>query len=102
MGRRLIGGHEALATRHDLNANVLFTEACNMVEYCNHPSGTALSDLRRRHGFEQPHGVKFWCLGNELDGRWQMGAKTPLEYARVATEAAKMMRWVDPMIALPA
>ncbi|MEO8009609.1 MAG: alpha-N-arabinofuranosidase [Betaproteobacteria bacterium] len=76
--------------------------ARRLVEYCNHPGGTALSDLRREHGWEQPHGVKFWCLGNEMDGPWQMEAKTAEEYARVATEAAKMMKWVDPAIELAA
>lgn len=76
--------------------------ARSLVEYCNHPGGTALSDLRRRHGWEQPHNVKFWCLGNEMDGPWQMEAKTPMEYGRVATEAAKMMKWVDPGIELAA
>ena len=50
--------------------------ARNLVEYCNHPGGTALSDLRRAHGWEKPHDVKFWCLGNEMDGPWQMEAKT--------------------------
>jgi alpha-N-arabinofuranosidase len=76
--------------------------ARNMVEYCNHPGGTALSDLRREHGWDAPHDVKFWCLGNEMDGPWQMEAKTPTEYGRVATEAAKMMKWVDPGIELAA
>jgi alpha-L-arabinofuranosidase len=76
--------------------------ARNLVEYCNHPGGTALSDLRRAHGWQQPHGVKFWCLGNEMDGPWQMGAKTPAEYGRIAAEAAKMMKWVDPTIELAA
>ncbi len=76
--------------------------ARNLVEYCNHPGGTALSDRRRSHGYEQPHGIKFWCLGNEMDGPWQMGAKTPSEYGRIAIEAAKMMRWVDPTIELAA
>jgi alpha-N-arabinofuranosidase len=76
--------------------------ARRLVEYCNHPRGTALSDLRRAHGWEEPHGVKFWCLGNEMDGPWQMEAKTPAEYGRIATEAAKMMRWVDPSIELAA
>ena len=76
--------------------------ARNLVEYCNHPGGTALSDLRRARGREQPHGVKFWCLGNEMDGPWQMGAKTPTEYGRIAAEAAKLMKWVDPTIELAA
>jgi alpha-N-arabinofuranosidase len=76
--------------------------ARNLVEYCNHPRDTALSDLRRRHGWEQAHGVKLWCLGNEMDGAWQMEAKTAQEYGRAATEAAKMMKWVDPTIELAA
>ena len=76
--------------------------ARNLVEYCNHPGGTALSDLRRAHGWERPHGVRFWCLGNEMDGPWQMEAKTPLEYGRIAAEAAKLMSWVDPSIELAA
>ncbi len=76
--------------------------ARSLVEYCNHPGGTALSDLRRAHGWEQPHGVKFWCLGNEMDGPWQMEAKTAQEYGRIATEAAKMMKWIDGSIELAA
>jgi alpha-L-arabinofuranosidase len=76
--------------------------ARRLVEYCNHPGGTTLSDLRRAHGWPEPHGVKFWCLGNEMDGPWQMEAKTAQEYGRIATEAAKMMRWVDPAIELAA
>ena len=76
--------------------------ARNLVEYCNHPGGTALSDLRRTHGWDKPHGVKFWCLGNEMDGPWQMEAKTATEYGRIAAEAAKMMKWIDPSIELAA
>src|SRR5215468_6739631 len=76
--------------------------ARNLVEYCNHPGGTALSDLRAAHGFAAPHAVKLWCLGNEMDGPWQMEAKTATEYGRIAVEAAKMMRWIDPRIELAA
>ncbi|HSU06603.1 MAG TPA: alpha-N-arabinofuranosidase, partial [Acetobacteraceae bacterium] len=77
-------------------------EAGRFIEYCNHPGGTALSDLRRAHGWPEPHGVKFWCLGNEMDGPWQTGAKTAAEYGRIAQETAKVMRWVDPSIELAA
>ena len=76
--------------------------ARNMLEYCNHPGGTAWSDLRKLHGWDKPHDVKFWCLGNEMDGPWQMEAKTATEYGRIAVEAAKMMRWIDPRIELAA
>jgi len=72
------------------------------VEYCNHPGGTTLSDLRRAHGWEKPHDVKFWCLGNEMDGPWQIETKTAWEYGRAAAEAAKVMRWVDPSLILSA
>lgn len=74
--------------------------ARNLVEYCNHPSGTTLSDLRRSHGWEAPHDVKFWCLGNELDGHWQIEAKTAEAYGRLACEAAKVMKWVAPSLKL--
>jgi len=76
--------------------------ARNLVEYCNHPGGTTWSDLRREHGWEKPHGIKFWCLGNEMDGPWQMEYKTATQYGLVAKEAAKMMRWIDPTIELAA
>ena len=78
------------------------TEAVDLIEYCNHPANTYWSDLRRNHGFEEPHGIKLWCLGNEMDGPWQVGSKTPYEYARLAAETAKAMRIVDPDIELVA
>jgi alpha-L-arabinofuranosidase len=77
-------------------------EARNLVEYCNHLEGSYWSDLRRSHGVREPHGVKVWCLGNEMDGPWQIGAKTAEEYGRLAAETAKAMRWVDPSIELVA
>ena len=77
-------------------------DARRLVEYCNHPSGTELSDWRRSHGFAEPHGVRLWCLGNEMDGLWLMGHKTATEYGRAACEAAKLMKWVDPEIELVA
>lgn len=76
--------------------------ARNIVEYCNHPGGTYWSDLRRSHGYEDPHDIKVWCLGNEMDGPWQIGHKTAIEYGRIANEAAKVMKWVDPSIELVA
>ena len=75
-------------------------EAANEVEYCNMDSGTYWSDLRRKYGNQQPHGIKLWCLGNEMDGPWQIEQMTPAEYGRKAREAAKMMKWVDPEIEL--
>jgi alpha-L-arabinofuranosidase len=77
-------------------------EACDLLEYCNHESGTYLSDLRRKHGAERPYGVRLWCLGNELDGPWQVGHKTAAEYGRLAAETARAMKLVDPSVELVA
>lgn len=75
-------------------------DACNLLEYCNHPGGTKYSDLRIRHGVEKPHDIKVWCLGNEMDGPWQLGHKTMHEYGRLAEETAKAMKLIDPSIEL--
>jgi alpha-N-arabinofuranosidase len=74
--------------------------ACNLLEYANHPAGTALSDLRIAHGVPDPYQIKLWCLGNEMDGPWQLGHKSAEEYGRLAAETAKAMRAVDPTIEL--
>ncbi len=76
------------------------SDACNLLEYCNHESGTKYSDLRIKHGVKNPHKIKTWCLGNEMDGPWQVGSKTPTEYGRIAYETAKAMKLIDPEIEL--
>jgi alpha-N-arabinofuranosidase len=75
-------------------------DAVNLLEYCNFPGGTHYSNMRIAHGYPQPHNVKLWCLGNEMDGPWQICAKTADEYGRAACETAKMMKWLDPDIEL--
>ncbi len=75
-------------------------EARNCVEYCNATTDTYYANLRRQNGFEKPFGFKVWCLGNEMDATWQIGHKTAEEYGRLATETAKVMKWVDPSIEL--
>jgi len=77
-------------------------EARDIVEYCNHEGGSYWSDLRKKNGADKPFKIKTWCLGNEMDGPWQTGAKTAEEYGRIAAEAAKMMKWVDESIELVA
>ncbi|MBV9847284.1 MAG: alpha-N-arabinofuranosidase [Kutzneria sp.] len=77
-------------------------EAADLVEYCNFPGGTYWSDLRIKHGHERAHDISLWCLGNEMDGPWQTGHKTAEQYGRLAAEAAKAMRQVDPRIKLVA
>ena len=75
-------------------------DACNLLEYCNQPTGTQYSDLRAAHGVKDPYKVKTWCLGNEMDCPWQIGHKTPVEYGRLASETAKAMKLIDPTIEL--
>ena len=75
-------------------------EAMELLEYCNLDQGTRLSELRHKHGYPQPHNFKLWCLGNEMDGPWQIGHKTAQEYARLANETAKVMKGMDPSIEL--
>ena len=75
-------------------------EARDWVEYCNGTKDTSLVKLRKQHGYEQPHKVKYWGIGNEVDGPWQIGYKTPAEYARTYLEVAKVMKWTDPSIRL--
>ena len=70
-------------------------QAVAYVEYCNVDRGTKWSDLRRAHGFENPHDVRYWCMGNEMDGPWQMGHMTAREYGRKARDAARQIRVID-------
>src|SRR5713101_2177001 len=75
-------------------------EAAALVEYCNVEKGTRWSDLRRKHGFAEPYKVKHWCLGNEMDGPWQIGHMTATEYGLKAQDAARQMHYVDPSLQL--
>lgn len=75
-------------------------EARDWVEYCNGTQNTELVRLRRAHGYDAPHAIKYWGIGNEVDGPWQIGFKTPEEYARAVTEFGKVMKWIDPSIKL--
>lgn len=77
-------------------------DAKNLIEYCNIEKGSYYSDMRRSHGVEKPHDIKLWCLGNEMDGPWQMGHKTAQEYGRIAAETGRIMRMIDPDIELVA
>ena len=75
-------------------------EARNFVEYVNGPTGSHWGDLRKANGRAEPFGVKHWCLGNEMDGPWQVGHKTAHEYGRLANEVAKTLRAFDPALQL--
>ncbi|WP_371572471.1 alpha-N-arabinofuranosidase [Streptomyces sp. NBC_01314] len=75
-------------------------DAGRLLDYANHPGGTELSDLRAAHGSKEPFGIRMWCLGNEMDGPWQIGHKTAQEYAPLARETANLMKQIDPGLEL--
>jgi alpha-L-arabinofuranosidase len=77
-------------------------QAAALVEYCNVDKGTRWSDLRRKHGFAEPYNVKHWCLGNEMDGPWQIGHMTATEYGIKAQDSARQMRAIDHSLELVA
>jgi alpha-N-arabinofuranosidase len=74
--------------------------AAALVEYCNGRGGSYYADLRRQHGIAEPYGVHYWCLGNEMDGPWQIGHLDAEAYGHKAREAAKLMKGGDPTIEL--
>ena len=105
------GTHEALNYTEKLGAEPYvcanlgtgsWVESQQWVEYCNVPGGTAMSDLRKRNGRVEPWKVKYWGLGNEMDGAWQMGHRSAEDYGKFALEAAKLMKLTDPGIKLVA
>ncbi len=75
-------------------------DAKNCIEYCNGTTDSYYANLRRKNGFEEPFAIKTWCLGNEMDGYWQIGHKTAQEYGRIAIETAKLLKGMDPSIEL--
>ncbi|MCE0509877.1 alpha-N-arabinofuranosidase [Microbacterium sp. KKR3/1] len=75
-------------------------EALDLLEYANIRGGTALSERRRENGRDEPFGVEMWCLGNEMDGPWQLGHRSADDYGKVASQAAKAMRQMDPDVTL--
>ena len=77
-------------------------QAAALLEYCNIDKGTEWSDLRRKHGYPEPYNVKHWCMGNEMDGPWQIGHMTATEYGMKAQDTARQMRYVaqDPELQL--
>lgn len=102
-----VGVHEFAAWCQEVGAEINMAvnlgtrgldAARNLVEYCNYPSGTYWSDQRIANGQTEPFAIKTWCLGNEMDGPWQIGHKTAAEYGRLAEETAKAMKLVDESI----
>lgn len=73
-------------------------DAGDMVEYCNYPSGTYWSDLRIANGHKEPYNIKYWCVGNEMDGPWQICHLDAVDYGKKALETMKIMKWTDDSI----
>ena len=94
---KLIGSEPMLVFNLGTNTPEM---AAAYVEYCNIGKGTHWSDLRREHGVADPYDVRYWCLGNELDGPWQQGHMNSAEYGDVALETARLVRAVDPSVQL--
>ncbi|MFW5775907.1 MAG: alpha-N-arabinofuranosidase [Spirochaetota bacterium] len=106
-----VGIHEFARWAERANTSVMMAlnlgtrgieEARNLVEYCNHPGDSYWSDLRRKNGATDPFGFKVWCLGNEMDGPWQVGQKTADEYGRLSSEVGKALKLFDPSLELVA
>ena len=104
-----VGHDEYLRWAEKTGAEAIYTvnlgtgtlqDAADCVEYTNFPGGTWWSDLRRKNGHDKPYGVKVWCLGNEMDGPWQIASreKDAHGYGVLAHETSKAMKWVDPSI----
>ena len=104
-----VGHDEYLQWAEKAGAEAIYTvnlgtgtlqDAADCVEYTNHEGGTWWSDLRKKNGHAAPYGVKTWCLGNEMDGPWQIASyeKDPRGYGVLAHETSKAMKWVDPSI----
>jgi alpha-N-arabinofuranosidase len=75
-------------------------EALDLLEYANVRSGTRWSDARVRHGREASYDVRMWCLGNEMDGPWQIGHRSADDYGKLASQTAKAMRQLDDRVQL--
>ncbi|MDD5728666.1 MAG: alpha-L-arabinofuranosidase C-terminal domain-containing protein [Victivallales bacterium] len=91
-------GTEAVITLN-LSTRGIF-EAVQLLEYCNFPGNTELSNRRRKNGAEQPFNIRYWCLGNELHGSWETGQRSAKQYAWLARETAKAMKKIDPEVKL--
>lgn len=92
---RLAGTTPMMAVNLSTNTT---RSAMELVEYCNFAGNSYWSNLRRANGTEKPHDIRLWCLGNEMDGVWEIGHKTATAYGLIANEAAEMMKLVDPTI----
>jgi alpha-N-arabinofuranosidase len=100
-----VGTNEYIDYVKELGAETIMTfnmgtrgveAAFDLVEYCNYPGGTYLSDKRREHGYEEPHNIKYWCIGNEVEGPWQICQHRPETYGWLCRETAKAIKRINP------
>jgi alpha-N-arabinofuranosidase len=99
-----VGTNEYIEYAKDLGAETLMTfnmgtrgieAAVDLVEYCNYPEGTYLSDMRRSHGCEAPHNIRYWCVGNEVEGEWQLAQSRAEDYGWQCRQVAKAVKRMD-------
>lgn len=104
-----VGVHEFSHWLHKVGSELMMAvnlgtrgtqEALDLLEYCNISGGTELSEARKRNGDEKPFDIRMWCLGNEMDGTWQLGHKNAEDYGKLAAMTAAGMRQVDPGLEL--
>ena len=89
---RLVGTEPLLGMNYGTGSAEM---AVAYVEYCNVDKGTKWSELRRSHGYDAPHNVRYWCLGNEMDGPWQIGHMPARAYGQKARDTAHQIRVID-------
>ena len=75
-------------------------EAMAWVEYCNGTGDTYWANRRRANGHPEPYRVRYWGLGNEMYGDWQLGQRTAADYVATARQWAKALKLLDPGICL--
>jgi len=75
-------------------------EALDLLEYANTSADTAWTRRRTANGRDEPFAVRMWCLGNEMDGPWQVGHRNAEDYGKLASRTAKAMRMLDPGLEL--
>ncbi|MCI0158012.1 alpha-N-arabinofuranosidase [Leifsonia shinshuensis] len=104
-----VGLHEFASWLDKVGSNLMMAvnlgtrgtlEAIDLLEYANVPGGSTLSDRRVANGRTAPFDVRIWCLGNEMDGPWQLGHRSADDYGKLAAQTAKGMRQLDPSIEL--
>jgi alpha-L-arabinofuranosidase len=104
-----VGIHEFMNLMNMIKSEVLIAinlglgtieEAAAQVEYCNGSAETAMGKLRSQNGHPEPYSIKFWAVGNEMYGPWQLGYIPVSQYINRHNQAAEAMWKIDSTIQL--